>query len=115
MSETPSKIRYPDPLQFEDTKWEKFLQGPWPYARCPVCGITLNYATYYCPQCGMDMRKDDVVHVVRCKDCKYCEVLNKYEFWCYGVGHPVRKMWADDYCSRGERRDDNDRGKAGKI
>lgn len=52
-----------------------------------------------------DAPRVDAVPVVRCKDCKYCEEIDKYEFWCYGVGSPARLMCADDYCSHGERKD----------
>ena len=42
---------------------------------------------------------EDVVEVVRCKDCKF-----------YGNGdcsvQSVRSMYPNDYCSYGERRDD---------
>ena len=43
----------------------------------------------------------DLVEVVRCKDCKYCEddyPLNTY--WCPWL-NTVRE---EDYCSKGERR-----------
>ena len=43
---------------------------------------------------------EDVVEVVRCKDCKF-----------YGNGdcsvQSVRSMWPNDYCSYGERRSDS--------
>lgn len=47
----------------------------------------------------------DVVPVVRCKDCKYCEYG-----WCYEVisknccDHPKRISY-DWYCADGERRE----------
>jgi uncharacterized OB-fold protein len=59
MSATPRRLRVPDRLEFEHTKWEKFQHDRWTYAKCPYCGITENYPTYYCPQCGTDMRKED--------------------------------------------------------
>lgn len=51
----------------------------------------------------------DAVPVVRCKDCKHCVKAGTYELrlWCQGHGSPLRLTTADDYCSRGKRRDDN--------
>lgn len=47
-----------------------------------------------------DFHTEDVVEVVRCKDCKF-----------YGNGdcsvQSVRSMWPNDYCSYGERRSDS--------
>lgn len=47
-----------------------------------------------------DFTTEDVVEVVRCKDCKF-----------YGNGdcsvQSVRSMWPNDYCSYGERRSDS--------
>ena len=47
-----------------------------------------------------DFHTEDVVEVVRCKDCKL-----------YGNGEcsvqSVRSMWPNDYCSYGERRSDS--------
>ena len=47
-----------------------------------------------------DFHTEDVVEVIRCKDCKF-----------YGNGdcsvQSVRSMWPNDYCSYGERRSDS--------
>lgn len=43
----------------------------------------------------------DSVPVVRCKDCKYYNIYNHY---CVNDGVSVK---LDDYCSWGERRDEN--------
>ena len=47
-----------------------------------------------------DFHTEDVVEVVRCKDCKF-----------YGNGdcsvQSVRSMYPNDYCSYGERRNDS--------
>lgn len=47
-----------------------------------------------------DFSTEDIVKVVRCKDCKF-----------YGNGdcsvQSVRSMWPNDYCSYGERRSDS--------
>lgn len=56
--------------------------------------------------------KLDLVSVVRCKDCKYCDSyiagitsdgnMERMEYRCKDFHSPVMP---DDYCSRGERRD----------
>ncbi len=47
-----------------------------------------------------EMPTIDAVPVVRCKDCKY---YNGIDHYCVNDGVLVK---ADDYCSWGERRDD---------
>ena len=50
----------------------------------------------------------DAVEVVRCRDCKYCQIADPYEAWCYG-GLPAQLTRLDeDFCSRGKRREDGD-------
>ena len=50
----------------------------------------------------------DVVEVVRCKDCEYCEVLDMdyggKQYWCKFWSTPKRE-YADAYCCHGERKD----------
>lgn len=51
----------------------------------------------------------DAVHVVRCKDCKHYaftdnRVPQERVWWCYYWGYEIG---ADDYCSNGERKDDD--------
>lgn len=44
----------------------------------------------------------DAVPVVRCRDCKECEIDDIFhDYWCNG-----RKVWKDHYCSFGKRRTD---------
>lgn len=44
----------------------------------------------------------ELVEVVRCKDCKECEIDEIFhDYWCNG-----RKVWGDHYCGYGERRTD---------
>lgn len=44
----------------------------------------------------------ELVEVVRCKDCKECEIEEvSNDYWCKG-----RKVWEDFYCACGERRTD---------
>ncbi len=65
------------------------------------------YRTEYCPL--EKPQPIDVVEVVRCKDCKYYQFADNRAF-----GFPVKRCeWTgfedvddDDFCSRGERKDD---------
>lgn len=55
-------------------------------------------------------RRDGLVRVVRCKDCKYCSVNryadgNVYGYVCIEMDYGVN---ADDFCSRGKRRDEDE-------
>lgn len=52
------------------------------------------------------MPKEDVVEVVRCKDCKYrgrshCPLRNKEE----STGELIDITYDDDFCSYGERKE----------
>lgn len=80
-------------------------------------------------RCDTFKNKADVVEVVRCKDCKHCHQLaphselNHTAYWHCGlwrgeetknVWHKYKKYYADyslveanDYCSYGERRENN--------
>lgn len=50
----------------------------------------------------------DAVEVVRCRECKYCQIADPYEAWCYG-GLPAQLTRLDeDFCSRGKRREEAD-------
>lgn len=45
----------------------------------------------------------DAVEVVRCGDCKYFN----FDIWSGRCRYGGRRMDVDDYCSRGERREDD--------
>lgn len=45
-------------------------------------------------------RKKDLVEVVRCKDCKHCA----HDKWCE---RRTLFVFADDFCSYGERKDND--------
>ena len=47
----------------------------------------------------------DAVEVVRCKDCKYYRTHGQIPGMCY-YGTEMRHMYDDEFCSRGEWRDD---------
>lgn len=54
-----------------------------------------------------DASEVDVVEVVRCKDCKYCEwtsnrVPEEQTWWCY---KHYTETGYNDYCSYGERKE----------
>lgn len=66
---------------------------------------------------AMEMIKDlDMIGVVRCKDCKwygrdklkggFCRMSLKVSMWTPGL--PIDEIKPDDYCSRGEGKDDED-------
>ena len=43
--------------------------------------------------------------IVRCRECKHCRKVDESEYWCYGFCSPARLVRKDDFCSYGERRD----------
>lgn len=59
------------------------------------------------------MPATDVAEVVRCKDCKYAQYwygndkLGNETFLCYFLAEEGIKMFADDFCSRGERKEND--------
>ena len=46
----------------------------------------------------------DVVAVVCCRECKHAIDDGENNYWCNGLGWPMRLMLGDDYCSRGEKK-----------
>ena len=70
-----------------------------------ICAIQCGYdegderALTYCSEFKS---KDDVVEVVRCKDCKHWKQVNEERHACYYHGS---EMDYDEYCSYGERKD----------
>ena len=47
------------------------------------------------------------IDIVRCKECKYGDVLDHYESGCCGCKNGLLGyITADDFCSYGERKDD---------
>ena len=49
------------------------------------------------------MRLIDAVEVVRCKDCKYSKQITRGIYYC-GI-HDIQKR-GKDFCSRAERKED---------
>ena len=72
---------------------------------CKVCGKLLPNVrfdpkeTVICQNCA-DRMKEDLVRVVRCKDCKK---RNSWECWQYFFGRI--KIQDDWYCADGEKAD----------
>lgn len=46
----------------------------------------------------------DVQPVVRCENCQYCCITDRFEYWCRGFCSPARLVRHDDFCSHGEKR-----------
>lgn len=52
----------------------------------------------------------DKVEVVRCKDCKYASPNGEYGCKAYHFKlYETHEMKADDFCSNGERREDDEK------
>ena len=58
-----------------------------------------------------DISANDVIPVVRCKNCKYAKhwygnnKLGNETFLCYFLAEEGIKMFADNFCSYGERKE----------
>lgn len=52
--------------------------------------------------CSAYEPKTDAVEVVRCKDCRYC-MRDMHGLWCFNDYE--HNLQPDDFCSRGERKD----------
>ena len=69
---------------------------------------TFNTAIDACQTIILDMydnSSQDVVSVVRCKDCKYGEPNGQYGCKCYHHKlYETHEMSPNDFCSRAERR-----------
>ena len=49
----------------------------------------------------------DAVEVVRCKDCRNYDDEGYCWFWKYETGMSPNEVYADDFCSYGERKDND--------
>ena len=63
----------------------------------------------YCTEekCKQFKNRTKYVEVVRCKDCIYYEIGKDYEPYCNHVTHGIPYAKADDFCSYGERKDND--------
>lgn len=43
--------------------------------------------------------------VIRCKDCKNCDKIDDYEYWCDGRGFPRGLVTPDGFCDKGAKRE----------
>ena len=53
-------------------------------------------------------RAEEVLNIVHCKDCKYLHQLPDGQIFCEikdGLPLMIGDLTADDFCSRGERKD----------
>lgn len=71
-------------------------------------GISPNYriTAGWCVVCEPTV---DAVPVIRCKDCKHAAPETYYKSWDYKCILFQHAMMADDYCSHGKRKE-NDNG-----
>jgi hypothetical protein len=75
-------------------------------AKCVNCGATSDIYNHY--PCYKDV---DEVKVVRCKDCKYYETHKPLvTLNCERNDGKLIPMMPDDFCSYGERKNDNGNG-----
>ena len=80
------------------------------YAHCADCNVVRNIQ---CSACWVGdvlelLEGDavDAVEVVRCKDCKHCEkTFFNGLWWCNE--HEIGSLSDDDFCSYGERKDND--------
>ncbi len=52
----------------------------------------------------------DAAPVIRCRECKYIRAYSKHTFmayYCENIRGPAEDIEPDDFCSHGERRNDN--------
>lgn len=66
---------------------------------------TVNAAPTIIPASIEDFPAADVRPVVICENCKHCLKMDEHEYWCK-VHSPMHLVRPDDWCSRGEERDD---------
>ena len=79
-------------------KWRDILR-----AESLIYEYRMNREAYIEWRRKANKTRDNAVHVVRCKDCKYYKP-DEYECGCdFAGGLPYVK--ADDFCSYGERKD----------
>jgi len=43
--------------------------------------------------------------IVRCKNCKYCDKVDDYEWWCDGRGFPRGLVTSDGFCDKGKEKE----------
>lgn len=73
-------------------------------ANCKKCGKPVVTAPVYCPEC---QEGDDMVQVVRCKECKW--FYDGYDMRCCTkhTGLALIKPDGSSFCNYGERRTDH--------
>lgn len=77
---------------------------------CPVWNYrTDDFAERNADTCKNYLPTADVVEVVRCKDCRYWENGKDYHPCCNHFGSMMTDTIADDFCSFGERKDNDSR------
>ena len=76
------------------------------YAICDIMADQYGIPTVPSSQCGFYKNATDVVEVVRCKECKNCVESEKTNrLFCIYNHEGDIEVFADHYCSWGERRE----------
>lgn len=73
--------------------------------KCSDIGLCGNCAVLTAIKLFEALPAADVRHVVICENCKHCLKMDEHETWCK-VHSPMHLVRPDDWCSRGEERDD---------
>ena len=82
-------------------EWLDHQNGRWIYAKCSICGTIHDTKTNFCPNCGAEMRDRDLnTGIIQCDECKH--YIN-HDKRCGLLNHGMKD---DDFCSKGERRDE---------
>jgi hypothetical protein len=74
-----------------------------------------DYNEVRCRACWVDDAMDEIdgfadksIDIVRCRECKYASNDGTYGCMCEhfnDTSDAYHRMWSDDFCSRGERRE----------
>ena len=96
--------------------WKKVKDLPGPPAErfgqfCKICGkqIPMNKHVKFCWDCKERMKNNNLVHVVRCKDCKYGVPLTDSSYiQCSMAFHTSERHGNDWFCADGVRKDRED-------
>ncbi len=67
--------------------------------------VTIDFEQLARDAVDAELKRRDLVSVVRCRDCKHAREVDEWEWWCSGFGFPARLVTADGYCYKGEKKE----------